>query len=70
MGKQYPKERETPPRVPASQQIETKLGKQIVERHREEVKQDLLEDESFRKEAAMKQQIVEFHRELIKWSQI
>ena len=38
---------EQPPRVPASQRIEKKLGKEVVERHREEVKQELLKDKDF-----------------------
>jgi len=49
----YPVE-ERKPTIPASERIEHDLGKDYVERHREEVKQELLENEDFQREATEK----------------
>ena len=45
--RQREKEESREPKVPASQRIAKELGHEVVERHREEVKQELLRDRDF-----------------------
>jgi len=47
------------PRIPASQRIETKLGPEVVERHREEIRREITEEVKAEVKAEVKEEIVE-----------
>lgn len=55
-----------PPRVSASQRIETGLGSDVVERHREEVRREIAEEVKKEVKAEVKEEVVDEVREEVK----